>query len=172
MSVALRTLVVCALCAATGTARADAIGIPADMHCPEGTSLTANHAGHWCEVRLACAADAECRDDELCTPDAVAVCVGIETYTMGARLATDHPSTRSIRVGRGPCDASCVAPGTCETARRCVPRPPAPVPAEIAPPPAPTTTGGCVVSTGARASALLASCAIGLALVLRRRRAR
>lgn len=180
MSFAVRALVVCAFCAVASKADADAIGIPADIACPAGTSLTANHAGHWCELQRACTADTECRDGELCAPDATAVCAATETYSMGGRLATDRPSTHTIRVGRGPCDASCVAPGSCDTARRCVPRPPVP-PASRAEPSdpsptstesAPTSTRGCGVSPHGRASGLLAACAIGLGLVLGWRRVR
>jgi hypothetical protein len=104
-------------------ARADAVGIPDDLPpCPAGSALTVNHAGHWCREETPCADDSGCASSEQCSA-AVALCVGTETYTQGGRLATDRPTTHTIRVGRGPCDASCVPPATCETSRRCTPRP-------------------------------------------------
>jgi hypothetical protein len=168
-------LFVCALLLVPlGVARADAIGIPADIQCPPGSAISANHAGHWCEVQRACTADTGCYDGEICSPDPVAVCADVETYTMGGRLATDVATPHSIRVGRGPCDASCTAPASCDTARRCVRRPPAP-PAPVAPsasPAASTSSSSCRAAPGNRGGAGSLAAVIGLviaALVVRRR---
>lgn len=169
-------LIGCVLALApSGLARADAIGIPDDLVCPAGASLSVNHAGHWCVPLRTCSSDADCEASDLCGIEPIAVCVATETYTAGGRLATDRPTTHSIQVVRGPCDPSCSAPAACDSARRCVPRPaPSPSPVAGAPttPPSPSTesSGGCHATPGVRGHVgLIALAFVALVGACRRR---
>jgi hypothetical protein len=147
-------------------ARADAVGIPDDLPpCPAGSALTVNHAGHWCREETPCADDSGCASSEQCSA-AVALCVGTETYTQGGRLATDRPTTHTIRVGRGPCDASCVPPATCETSRRCTPRPTPSAPTAASAPTAPTAPASSACHASRTSRSRLASLTVLAALLL------
>ncbi|MBX7194491.1 MAG: hypothetical protein K1X94_20715 [Sandaracinaceae bacterium] len=161
-------LVLAAVVGGAGSpAHADAIGI-VERDCPEGTIFTANHGGQWCVAGRPCTDDQDCDALEVCSPDPIALCVVNQSYVQGARLATDRATTRVVRVGLGPCDASCASPASCETTRRCV-RAPAP-PAPPSPPPpssAPSSaSGGCAAHPSAphdTIAALAVMCLLGLA---------
>ena len=156
--------------------QADAIGVP-DAPCPEGASMTANHAGAWCRPSPECASDAACPTGERCSVEPVALCVVTETYRISSNTYPPVTSTREREVARGPCGDACAAPARCEAVRRCVEVPAAPRAAPPAEPPreaaasAPVSPG-CAARRCGDAGALPALGLAALGLSLRRRRTR
>lgn len=126
-------------------ALADAIG-PPPATCPRGSIGRSSHAGAYCAATT-CSVDADCerqswgsdRRRYVCQPD-VALCVGTKDVT--SPRARRGLNRTIVDIGVGACDAACVAPATCQTARRCV--------EAASPAPAPT---GTARPSGARACA-------------------
>lgn len=155
-------------------ASADAIDMP-PTDCPVGSVGVTSHAGAWCDATT-CSEDASCIAyrstlqgpmSYTCEPS-VGLCVVRESYTEGGlRGATSPAPTRTRDVAGRSCtsDADCSAPASCVIASRCVPMP-HPVTGVL------VHACGCrAAGTGDRASGLVAaSCALGVALGLRRRR--
>lgn len=105
-----------------GAARADVV-MPLKKDCPEGSFAYDVHLNVFCDP-AACATDADCepfaRGGQAMTCRPTPLCIADEVmFSPRSRDFYRKP------VAVGPCGDSCVAPAKCDTANRCVPRPPA-----------------------------------------------